>query len=135
MWRWAAWPRTEGISGLRLRTMRGPWSFNRQPHRSTASSGSPIGISVIELAGLTRAYSEPRPGARKIMLMLTDGVPTFPFGQATVADPEDVEAAISAARLARRAGITINTFALGQMALATPFALSEISRLTLGAHE
>ncbi|MBW2230328.1 MAG: VWA domain-containing protein [Deltaproteobacteria bacterium] len=92
-----------------------------------------IQLSVIELAGLTRAYSEPRPGARKIMLMLTDGVPTFPFGQATVADPEDVEAAISAARLARRAGITINTFALGQMALATPFALSEISRLTLGA--
>jgi hypothetical protein len=92
-----------------------------------------IQLSVIELAGLTRAYSEPRSGARKVLLMLTDGVPTFPFGQATVADPEDVEAAISAARLAHRAGITINTFALGQMALVSPFALSEISRITLGA--
>ena len=66
------------------------------------------------------------------MLLLTDGVPTFPFGLATSADPEDIEAAIGAARLARRAGISINTFALGQMALVSPFALSEISRITLG---
>lgn len=92
-----------------------------------------IQLSVVELAGLTRAYSKPRPEARKIVLFLTDGVPTFPFGKAATADPEDTEAAIGAARLARRAGITVNTFALGQQALSEPLALSEIARITLGS--
>lgn len=92
-----------------------------------------IQLSVVELAGLSRSYSEPRPGARKVVLFLTDGVPTFPFGRATDSDPEDIEAAISAARLAHRAGITINTFALGQQALSSPLALSEIARITLGS--
>jgi hypothetical protein len=89
-------------------------------------------LAVIELAGLSRAYSEPRPGARKIVLFLTDGVPTFPFGKAAMADPEDTEAAIGAARLAHRAGITVNAFALGQQALMSPLALSEMARITLG---
>jgi hypothetical protein len=92
-----------------------------------------IQLSVVELAGLTRAYSRPRSDARKIVLFLTDGVPTFPFGKAASADPEDTEAAIGSARLARRAGITVNTFALGQQALSAPLALSEIARITLGA--
>lgn len=91
-----------------------------------------IQLSVIELAGLSSAESEPRPGARKIVTFLTDGVPTFPFGKASRADPEDAEAAISAGRLARKAGVQVNTFALGQGALTAPFALSELSRLTLG---
>ena len=92
-----------------------------------------VQLAVVELAGLSRAYSEPRPGARKVVLFLTDGVPTFPFGKGTSADPEDTEAAISAAQLARRAGITINTFALGYQALASPVALTEMSRVTLGS--
>ncbi len=92
-----------------------------------------IQLAVVELAGLSHAYSEPRPGARRVVLFLTDGVPTFPFGQATSADPEDIEAAITAARLAHSAGVTINSFALGQQALSSPLALSEISRITLGS--
>ncbi len=92
-----------------------------------------IQLAVIELSGLSRSYSEPRMGARKIVLFLTDGVPTFPFGKAASADPEDTEAAISAARLARRAGITINAFALGQQALMSPLALSEMARITVGS--
>jgi hypothetical protein len=91
-----------------------------------------IQLGVIELAGLSRSYSEPRPDARKVMLFLTDGVPTFPFGAGASADPEDTEAAISAARLARRAGITVNAFALGRHALTKPLALTEMSRVTHG---
>jgi hypothetical protein len=91
-----------------------------------------IQLAVVELAGLSRSYSEPRADARKVLLFLTDGVPTFPFGKAATPDAEDTEAAISAARLAHRAGITINTFALGQHALSSPLALSEISRISLG---
>jgi hypothetical protein len=92
-----------------------------------------IQLAVVELSGLSRAYSKPRPGAKKIVLFLTDGVPTFPFGKAATADPADIEAAISAARLAHRAGITINAYALGQQALMSPLALSELARITLGS--
>ena len=92
-----------------------------------------IQLGVIELAGLSRAYSKPRLGARKIMLFLTDGVPTFPFGPAARSDPADVEAAISASRLARQAGVTIHSFALGQQALMSPLALREVARLTVGS--
>lgn len=91
-----------------------------------------IQLSVIELAGLGRAYSKPKAGARKVDLFLTDGVPTFPYGKAAMADPEDIEAALSAARLAKTAGITVNTFALGQHALASPLAPSEVARITQG---
>ncbi len=92
-----------------------------------------IKLSVIELAGLSRAYSEPRAFSRKVVLFLTDGVPTFPYGLATQSDPADVEAAISAARFARTAGIRLNTFALGAHAMVSPLALSEMSRITLGS--
>ncbi|MAI79710.1 MAG: hypothetical protein CL917_12265 [Deltaproteobacteria bacterium] len=91
-----------------------------------------IQLSVVELAGIGRAYSEPTPGARKVALFLTDGVPTFPFGQASSSDPEDVEAALAAARLAKTAGVMVNTFALGQQALASPMAPSEVARITQG---
>lgn len=91
-----------------------------------------IRLSVVELAGIGRAYSKPKPGARKVALFLTDGVPTFPFGKAAISDPEDIETALAAARVAKAAGVTFNTFALGQHALASPFAPSEVARITRG---
>ncbi|HKA15621.1 MAG TPA: hypothetical protein VKH41_11435, partial [Myxococcota bacterium] len=74
----------------------------------------------------------PRPGARKLALMLTDGLPTFPVGLGSVSDPGDVDAALAAASVAHRAGIAINTYALGPSALDNPFAATEISRITAG---
>lgn len=91
-----------------------------------------IRLAVVELAGIGRAYSKPKPGARKVALFLTDGVPTFPFGKAAISDPEDIETALAAARVAKAAGVTFNTFALGQHALASPFAPSEVARITRG---
>ncbi|MBW2275235.1 MAG: VWA domain-containing protein [Deltaproteobacteria bacterium] len=105
----------------------------RGPHGATNFAAA-VHLTVIELAGLTGAQSRPRPGAKKVVQFLTDGVPTFPFGMAASADPEDTEAAISAARLARKAGITINTFALGRHALASPVAAVEMARLTVGSY-
>jgi hypothetical protein len=105
----------------------------RGPHGATNYAAA-VHLAVIELAGLSGAQSEPRPGARKVVQFLTDGVPTFPFGLAASADPEDTEAAISAARLARKAGVTINTFALGRHALASPVAAVEMARLTVGTY-
>ena len=64
--------------------------------------------------------------------IVTDGLPTFPFGTGSVADEGDTEAALNAARLAHKAGITVNTYALGRGALGNPIAATEMARITLG---
>ncbi len=91
-----------------------------------------IRLAVTELAGLHGARSAPRPEAAKILMFLTDGVPSFPFGSSRESDPGDTEAALGAARVAHKAGITINAYSLGMNALDNPVAAAEMSRLTLG---
>jgi hypothetical protein len=103
------------------------------PHGATNFAAA-VQLAVVELAGLTGAESYARPDAKKVVLFLTDGVPTFPFARGATADPEDTEAAINAARLAHKAGITINTFALGRHALSSPVAVTEMARLTAGTY-
>ncbi len=103
------------------------------PHGATNYAAA-VRLSVVELAGLPGAKSSTRSGAKKVVLFLTDGVPTFPFGTGAAADPEDTEVAINAARLARKAGITINTYALGRQVLASPVAVVEMARLTAGTY-
>jgi Mg-chelatase subunit ChlD len=105
----------------------------RGPHGATNFAAG-LRAAITELAGLSGARSQPRPGARKVVLFLTDGVPTFPFGIANQSDPADTEAALNAARLAHKAGITINTYALGPNALSNPFAATELARITLGSY-
>jgi hypothetical protein len=107
--------------------------LKKGPHGSTNFAAA-VRLGVRELVGLSGAKSEPRLEAKKLMQFLTDGVPTFPFGRGDVSDPEDIDAAINAARLANKAGITINTFALGRYALASPVATTEIARLTGGVY-
>ncbi|MCH7599098.1 MAG: VWA domain-containing protein [Myxococcales bacterium] len=103
------------------------------PHGATNFAAA-IHLAVVELVGLSGSRSVARPGARHLLQFLTDGVPTFPFGRGDVADPEDTEVAISAARLARKAGLTLNSFAWGRHALASPVATTEMARLTGGAY-
>ena len=105
----------------------------RGPHGATNFSAA-VQLAVSELAGLPTAQSKPRPGAKKVLLFLTDGKPTFPIGQASREDPGDIEAAINAARLAQKAGVMINGFAIGPNALASPVAISEMSRITGGTY-
>ena len=93
-----------------------------------------VKLAVRELAGLSGAESSTRQGSKKIVLFLTDGVPTFPIGSGRSSDPGDTEAAINAARLAGKAGVTINTFALGRHALAAPIAAEQMARITSGAY-
>jgi len=93
-----------------------------------------IRLAVTELSGLPGARSHRRPDAKPVILFLTDGVPSFPIGKADRQDPGDVEAAISAAKLAQVAGITINTYALGPQALAYPQAVTEMARVSLGSY-
>ena len=103
------------------------------PHGATNYAAA-VQLTVVELVGLPGSRSEKREGTKKVVLFLTDGVPTFPFGKGIVADPEDTEVAINASRLARKAGITINTYALGRHALAQPVAVMEMARLTVGTY-
>jgi len=93
-----------------------------------------VRLAVTELSGLPGARSTKRPGAKPVMLFLTDGVPSFPIGSGLVTDPGDVEAAISAAKLAQLAGIRINTYALGAQALSFPQAVTEMARVSLGTY-
>jgi hypothetical protein len=101
--------------------------------RGATNFAAGVRLAITELAGLPGAQSAAR-DARKVVLFLTDGTPTLPIGKGNVADPGDVEAAVNAARLAHKAGILINTYALGQGALNYPVALTEMARVTLGQY-
>jgi len=105
----------------------------RGPHGATNFAAG-ARLAVRELSGLPGARSQPRGNAKKVMLFLTDGAPSFPIGRGDMTDPGDIEAAINAASLAKTAGVTINTYALGPMALGLPQALTEMARVSLGTY-
>ncbi len=123
-------PLTQDYAQLRAALAR---VLAKGPHGATNFAAG-LRLATQELAGLSGAVSTPRPGAKPVTLFLTDGVPSFPVGQATVEDPGDLEAAVSAARVAQAAGIRINTYAVGPYALAKPKAATEVARVTLGTY-
>jgi hypothetical protein len=125
---WVEMPLTDDLERVRaaLRAI-----LARGPYGGTNFAAG-VRLAITELAGLSGAKSRPRPDASKVVLFLTDGVPSFPFGFGNHMDPGDVEASLNAARLAHKAGITINTYALGPNALASPVAATEIARITRG---
>ena len=125
---WLEVPLTADFAAVRARL---PAILQRGPNGGTNFAAG-LRLAIAELAGLSGARSAPRPEAKKLVLVLTDGLPTFPAGVGSESDPGDVEAAIAAARLAGRAGIAVNTYALGPSALSNPIAATEISRLTGG---
>ncbi len=127
---WVEVPLTRDFD--RVRTVL-PGILARGPHGGTNFAAG-IRLAITELAGLSGARSQPRADARKVILFLTDGLPTFPFGTGSEPDPGDTEAALSAARLAHKAGIVINTYALGPNALTNPIAATELARITLGTY-
>ncbi len=105
----------------------------RGPHGAT-NFGAGIVLAVSELSGLSGARSLPRSGAQKVVLFLTDGLPTFPIGKGTVVDAGDEEFALRAAELANVAGISVNTYALGPEALKYNRVTTEIARVTGGVY-
>lgn len=85
--------------------------------------------AVIELLGLRGGLSEPDPEATRVVLFLTDGLPTLPVEAAL---GPNVQAAIRAAERARRAAVQVHTFALGAEALSGPIAPVEMAERTGG---
>jgi hypothetical protein len=127
---WVEVPLTADFEAARRRL---PAILARGPYGGTNFAAG-LRVAIAELAGLQGARSSARPQSKKVVLFLTDGVPTFPVGTGSTADPADTEAALAAARLARSAGITVNTYALGPNALTNPFAATEIARITRGTY-
>jgi len=125
---WVEVPLTSDFAAARRRL---PAILARGPYGGTNFAAG-LRMAITELAGLSGAKSANRRDSKKVILFLTDGVPTFPIGAGGVADPGDTEAALTAARLAHKAGITINSYALGPNALTNPYAATEIARITLG---
>jgi hypothetical protein len=93
-----------------------------------------IKLALRELAGFSGAQSQPRPDAKRVILFLTDGAPSLPFGLGNQTDPEDIEAVQGAARLAAAAGVTIKVYGLGPQAIDFPIACTEMARLTTGLY-
>ena len=91
-----------------------------------------IRMAITELMGL--GVSQRRNDAIKVQFLLTDGFPSLPIGGGKRATPEDTELAINAARLAGRAGIKVNVFALGEEALSYPRAAVGIARESGGTY-
>jgi hypothetical protein len=100
--------------------------------RGATNFAAGVRLAVRELSGLAGARSGARPDAKKVILFLTDGAPTLPTGRGNQIDAGDSEAAVRAAEVAHRAGITINSYALGPGALTYPQVVTEMARVSLG---
>jgi Mg-chelatase subunit ChlD len=84
--------------------------------------------ATIELLGLRGALSETDPKSEKLVVFLTDGIPTLP----TASIPYNIRACLRAADRAKRKNIKVHTFALGPEALAGPIAVVDMARHTGG---
>jgi hypothetical protein len=111
------------LEAIRLRGSRGGTNME---------AGIKLGIR--ELAGLPEAVSRPRFEAKKVVLLLTDGKPSLPFGMGNVEDPEDIQAVVASARLARAGGILVNVYGLGPGAIDYPVAATEVAKVSGGIY-
>lgn len=93
-----------------------------------------IKLGLRELVGLEGSQSTASPHAKKVILLLTDGKPSLPFGAANVEDEGDTEAAILAAELAQQAGAMINVYGLGEFAIDYPLAATRVASVTGGSY-
>jgi hypothetical protein len=93
-----------------------------------------VKLALRELASLPGSQSRPRPNAKKVILFLTDGRPSLPFGLANVEDKDDDRAAIDAAALAKVAGVMLNVYGLGPEAIDYPVAATEMAKATNGLY-
>lgn len=80
-----------------------------------------------ELLGLRGAFSKTDPRSQRIVVFLTDGVPTLPFPNDEARNTKAVREAAARARLA---GIRVFPYGIGAEALAGPLALVDLAHAT-----
>jgi hypothetical protein len=88
-----------------------------------------IDLATLELLGLEGALSRHDPESAKAILFFTDGEPTLPSLDSAA---DNVSAVLAAAQRARRAGVRIDSFAIGPEALAGPLSAVEMASITEG---
>lgn len=103
--------------------------LERGPRGSTHMAAG-VDQATIELLGLRGARSEPDPQAEKVVLFLTDGRPTLPYGPGFESD--NVKSVLRAAERGARSGVQVHTFGIGAEALEGPIALVELATRTDG---
>lgn len=74
------------------------------------------------------------PHAQKLMVFLTDGLPSFPSGNLFETDPADKELTVKAAEKTAGAGIRIYTYAIGKEALVDPVTVQQMARVSGGVY-
>jgi hypothetical protein len=90
---------------------------------------SGVNLATAELLGTDTALSERREDAQRIMLFLTDGIPTLPYDGSRA---QNAREAIAKAMRAARFGVRIDTYAIGEEALAEPVVAIEMARVSNG---
>jgi hypothetical protein len=85
--------------------------------------------ATIELLGTRSAFSKPDPKSQKVVVFLTDGVPTLPHADD---DAKNILAVLEAATRARRAHVRVFTYGVGDEALDGPLALVDLAEITDG---
>ncbi len=127
---WVEQPLTHDYAGVRGSLER---VLLRGPSGGTNMAAG-LHTALVELAGLSGSQSQAREGARKVILMLTDGKPSLPFGLASVDDQEDIEAVIHKAELAKLGHVKINVYGLGLGAISDPIAAVQVAHTSGGLY-
>jgi hypothetical protein len=89
-----------------------------------------VRMGIRELLGLRGSISTADPESEKVMLFFTDGTPTLPYDP--MMEAANVETVLRAADSAKRAGIKIDSFAIGPEALQGPVSTVEMAARTGG---
>lgn len=99
--------------------------------RGATHMAAGIDRARLELLGLRGAFSQKRgPWTQRILVFVTDGVPTLPFpGNEAL----NVRAVLEAAARAQEAGVRVLPYGVGATALEDPLALVALARITGGA--
>jgi hypothetical protein len=104
--------------------------LERGPYGMTHMAAG-VDQATVELLGMRGAFSKRDPESDKVVLFLTDGQPTLPYG--LEAEQANTRAVLRAAERARRAGVRVYTFGIGPDALAGPLGIVRLADITGGA--
>ncbi len=85
--------------------------------------------ALAEVTGAPSATSDARDGVHRVVLFMTDGIPNLPLRWSASGN---ARLAIEAAQRAARAGVRVDTFAIGPRALEDPVVTIEMARVSDG---
>jgi len=111
------------------KVQRGLDAVYRRGPKGMTNMVSAVNLATIELLGTQSAYSQKRDGAKRVIMFLTDGMPTLPLENS---DLQNAKMTVQQAVRAAKFDIRIDTFAIGEEALSEPVVVVEMARVTNG---